>query len=284
MTTTLAPLPTDTYDDERRHYLVERNVTLPPTATSGVPASNAITQSHSHRPTPTKHFQSDKQRNTPVGLIWGVSIAVVVAIVALFLVRFLFIRRARKRAVAAGVGVVQGKRASMAKGKGSLESGASVKMEYPLPPRPPPAHGYPHQHHHQPDVEQQLPATERDAVELREYDYPPMPAPPSSSSPSPPTLSPSPYTQNQPSGWSAPFSSQAASSTPFVQGYAQPAPGPGSLPEERQAYLSAEIRSVQTQLERNGNGNGEERERKALRARIHELEDRQQSAWALGLE
>ncbi|KAJ7048999.1 hypothetical protein C8F01DRAFT_1186241 [Mycena amicta] len=282
MTTTLGPLPTDTYDDERRHYLVERNVTLPPTATSGVPASNAITQSHSHRPTPTKHFQSDKQRNTPVGLIWGVSIAVVVAIVALFLVRFLFIRRARKRAVAAGVGVVQGKRASMAKGKGSLESGASVKMEYPLPPRPPPAHGYPHQHHA--DVEQQLPATERDAVELRSYDYPPMPAPPSSSPP--PTLSPSPYTQTQQSGWSAPFSSQAATSTPFVQGYAQPAPGPRSSPEERQAYLSAEIRSVQTQLERNGNGNGngEERERKALRARIHELEDRQQSAWALGLE
>ncbi|KAJ7445908.1 hypothetical protein FB451DRAFT_1188969 [Mycena latifolia] len=199
-------------------------ITLVPTATSGVPASSD-TVSHSHRPDPTQHFQSDKQAKAPVGLIVGVAIAILAAVVGLFLLRYLFIRRARRREAASA----------------SASSAAALppmaKKQGPFPPPPPPQ-----------DAGKQLPASERDAVPLTHTHYPPSSAGGS---------------------WPTPFAPAAAD-----------APGAGSSPAARQAHLAAELRAAQALLERGGKGVDTVR----TRARIRELEERQQSAWALGLE
>ncbi|KAJ7749932.1 hypothetical protein B0H16DRAFT_1460958 [Mycena metata] len=57
-------------------------------------------------------------------------------------------------------------------------------------------------------------------------------------------------------------------------------PGVGLSPAARQAYLAAELRAAQTELERARRGANT----KGIKARIRALEERQQSAWALGLE
>ncbi|KAF7317438.1 hypothetical protein HMN09_00480500 [Mycena chlorophos] len=266
---TVPPSEPDTA--ERRAVWAARSITVAPTETSGISASNVITQSHSHGPTPTPKLKSDRQSKTPVGLIWGVAVAIVVAIVALFLVRWMFVRRARKRA-AAGAGAAAGgvrpgagldagavgaggKRGPGA-GKMSMEGktdlahapGPQHQYTYPSPPPPPPSSGY-----------QYPQAGEQDAVELRNVSYPPAPSSP----------------QRTGSAWNAPFSPPRGSE-----------PGPSSSADERQAWLSAEIRATQARLEQlqSGSGSMDGNERKALRERIYELEQRQGSAWALGLE
>ncbi|KAJ7278364.1 hypothetical protein C8J57DRAFT_1306741, partial [Mycena rebaudengoi] len=60
-------------------------------------------------------------------------------------------------------------------------------------------------------------------------------------------------------------------------------PGPASSPAARQAYLAAEVRAAQAQLERIGGGQKAAREAAELKRRIRELEERHKSAWALGL-
>ncbi|CAK5263775.1 unnamed protein product [Mycena citricolor] len=74
-----------------------RAVTIAPTQTQGVSASNVITASHSHRPSITPTLESQRQHKAPVGLIVGVAIAIIGAIIGLFLIRWLFVRRARAR-------------------------------------------------------------------------------------------------------------------------------------------------------------------------------------------
>jgi hypothetical protein len=61
-------------------------------------------------------------------------------------------------------------------------------------------------------------------------------------------------------------------------------PDAGSFPAARQAYLAAELRQAQTQLERIGVGSKGGKEAAEVKRRIRELEERQRSAWALGLE
>lgn len=61
---------------------------------------------------------------------------------------------------------------------------------------------------------------------------------------------------------------------------AEAEPGAGSSPPARQAYLAAEIRAAQALLERGG----KDVEVRAAKAKIRVLEERRQSAWALGLE
>ncbi|KAJ7240634.1 hypothetical protein B0H12DRAFT_51762 [Mycena haematopus] len=74
-----------------------RSIDIPPTATSGVSATNIITASHSPRPAPTHPLHSEKQKKAPVGLIVGVALAIVAAVLALFFVRYLFIRLSGRR-------------------------------------------------------------------------------------------------------------------------------------------------------------------------------------------
>ncbi|KAF7340448.1 hypothetical protein MVEN_01965000 [Mycena venus] len=61
---------------------------------------------------------------------------------------------------------------------------------------------------------------------------------------------------------------------------AEAEPGAGSSPAARQAYLAAELRAAQALLERGS----KDVDVRATKARIRALEERQQSAWALGLE
>ncbi|KAF7326166.1 hypothetical protein MKEN_00468400 [Mycena kentingensis (nom. inval.)] len=160
---TPAPLAQQEVDEE----ILRRAVSLVPTATPGISASNQLTTtSHSHGPQPTRKFKSDKQAKTPVGVIWGVSVGIVVGIMGLFLVRLLFIRRAKRRAVAAKNGGLQAE-----KGKGSFESGkggggdaaAAVEAQAPTlayatpsPPRvPPPVQTRRSSRQHAADVELQ---------------------------------------------------------------------------------------------------------------------------------
>ncbi|KAJ6612104.1 hypothetical protein B0H10DRAFT_323491 [Mycena sp. CBHHK59/15] len=66
----------------------------------------------------------------------------------------------------------------------------------------------------------------------------------------------------------------------WPQPFSASEPGAGASPAARQAYLAAELRAAQALLERGGRGVDVPR----TKARIRELEARQQSAWALGLE
>ncbi|KAJ6458924.1 hypothetical protein C8R47DRAFT_1162518 [Mycena vitilis] len=259
--------------------LPPRAVTLAPTATSGIPASNVISTTHSARPPPTHSLHSEKcvfacilllpftascllsrspltgllidffcvlrQHKAPVGLIVGVAIAILLFIASLFLVRFLFIRRARKRAAFAGPGKTLGSaaavtpypRPSIAKESGGAYAGHDDK------PRSTPS--------------------ERAAVELGAYP-PPQPAPAS-------------HERTGSAGsWATPFAGAGAG------GRAEP--GANSSPAARQAYLAAELRAAQGVLERAGTRNPENIDLKATKARIRALEERQTSAWALGLE
>ncbi|KAF7351531.1 hypothetical protein MSAN_01585500 [Mycena sanguinolenta] len=76
---------------------VARSVDIPPTLSTGVSATHIITQSHSHRPDPTHLLHSQKQAKAPVGLIVGVALAVIAALFGLFFVRYLFVRRKKRR-------------------------------------------------------------------------------------------------------------------------------------------------------------------------------------------
>ncbi|KAJ7186013.1 hypothetical protein C8R46DRAFT_1062209 [Mycena filopes] len=233
--------------------LEPRSITLVPTATSGVPASTQA--SHSARPSPTRHLKSDKQHKAPVGLIIGVAIAILAGVAALFFVRWLFVRRARRRAAFAGQGRTLGgpaaPRPSTAKQQQPMSAAPPVSQPqtYPAPPQayamPTPAPAL-------------APASERDAVELGAY---------------PPQLPPTHATTGS---WGTPFAGAAPSNT------TGPEPGANSSPAARQAYLAAELRAAQAQLERTPKNAGAET--KALKARIRGLEERQTSAWAMGLE
>ncbi|KAJ7359868.1 hypothetical protein DFH08DRAFT_1075207 [Mycena albidolilacea] len=278
----------------RPTLLDRRSVTIVPTETSGVSASNIITESHSHRPSPTHKLHSDKQHKAPVGLIIGVALAILAALFGLFFLRYFFVRRARRRAAFAGPGQTLGgpptqPRSSTAKAPYPGAGGKETQM-----PMPAPGVTY---------------ATDRDAVELGSYPPPnpsyPSAAPPVNPNPgfAPPLPHPNPNpnpdfapppTHTADGSWSTRF---APTSTPTSTSSAYPAnagePGPASSPAARQAYLAAELRAAQALLERSstklsgGDGKSrEERERevKATKARIRELEARQTSAWALGLE
>ncbi|KAJ7660377.1 hypothetical protein DFH06DRAFT_1194450 [Mycena polygramma] len=225
--------------------LLPRAVTLVPTATSGVSASNVISVTHSARPPPTHSLHSEKQHKAPVGLIVGVAIAILLFIASLFFVRFLFIRRARTRAAFAGPGKTLGGAAMPATRPSIAKEGAygapSLDKGYPAPPM----------------------ASERDAVELGAY---PPPQPP-----------PASHERTGSAGsWATPFAGAGTG------GRAEP--GANSSPAARQAYLAAELRAAQGVLERAGTRNPENIDLKATKARIRALEERQTSAWALGLE
>ncbi|KAJ7838190.1 hypothetical protein B0H14DRAFT_2789892 [Mycena olivaceomarginata] len=122
------------------------------------------------------------------------------------------------------------------------------------------------------------PSSARDA-DLKQspaLSHPTSPAPSSTSNPStkstptPADLSPAPAFSLNPN-----FS---AAST---------APEENLAPAARQAYLAAELRAAQASLERGTKklgGGMKGREVRATKARISELEGRQTSAWALGLE
>ncbi|KAJ7022315.1 hypothetical protein C8F04DRAFT_1272753 [Mycena alexandri] len=223
-----------------------RTVDIPPTATSGVPASHI---SHSARPSPSHQLKSERQKKAPVGLIVGVAIAILAGVIGLFLVRWLFVRRARRRAAFAGQGRTLGGPAAPRSSTGK-QPPVSQPQAYPAPPQ---AYTMP--------APQLPPASERDAVELGAY-------PPPTQSPAPPQLPP---THTSTGSWSTPFAGAGSNTAE---------PGAGSSSAARQAYLAAELRAAQTQLERGGKG----ADTKAIKARIRALEERQQSAWALGLE
>ncbi|KAJ7086871.1 hypothetical protein B0H15DRAFT_1022977 [Mycena belliarum] len=189
-------------------------VTLPPTQSSGVPAP-VDTTSHAHKSAPTKQLKSDRQGKAPVGVIVGVAIAIVAGLAALCFIRWLFIRRGRRRATVLAPTAREGK-----------------------PPFPAPL---------------PLPHAELGGGGTEPH-YPPGAAPP-----------PSPGHASTPS-WPTPF--------------AAPAPGGADAsPAARQAHIAAELRAAQALLER-----GRDVDVPRTKARIRELEARQQSAWALGLE
>ncbi|KAJ7866856.1 hypothetical protein B0H14DRAFT_2732401 [Mycena olivaceomarginata] len=75
---------------------------------------------------------------------------------------------------------------------------------------------------------------------------------------------------------------------PSIGTYGYPThPGEISTPAARQAYLAAELRAAQALLDRSTTklgGGITEREVRATKARISELEARQTSAWALGVD
>ncbi|KAJ7213798.1 hypothetical protein C8J57DRAFT_1601946 [Mycena rebaudengoi] len=197
---------------------VARTVGLPLT---GEPPDTAIETDAPAKATGRPHLKSDDEHDAPVGLIVGVSLAVIAGIVALALVRLLFLRRARRR----------------------------EHHLRPLPsaaPPPPPS------------------AMDRMAVELA--GYPPMSSTDNNNSNNN-------NTSNNGSGdaWPQPFSRPAP-------------PAAGSSPAAHQAYLAAELRRAQTQLERIGVGSKGGKEAAAVKRHIREPEERQQSAWALGLD
>ncbi|KAJ7935937.1 hypothetical protein B0H13DRAFT_2304425 [Mycena leptocephala] len=174
--------------------LEARSVTLVSTATSGVPASHI--QSHSARPDPTHTLHSQKQHKAPVGTIVGVAVAIVAGIAALFFVRWLFVRRARRRAAFSGPGRTLGApspRTSTSKGGAYLSSQPQTQTYAHTSPTGMPVPG-PAQ------------ASERDAVELGQYPPPssalnpsaavfPNPTP-SASDPSPTRPHPTPPNPN----------------------------------------------------------------------------------------
>ncbi|KAJ7611854.1 hypothetical protein FB45DRAFT_1056475 [Roridomyces roridus] len=203
--------------------LEPRSVALPPVASPGEHASFSHSTTHTHGPTPTVTFKSDRQHKASAGLIAGVSIGIIVFLAGLFFIRYLFVRRRARRLAA-----------TKAAGPGVMTMPADTKA----PPSPPPV----------------LPSAP-DAVELGHY---------------PPTGPRHVQSGSGSSSWSTPFSPPTASA----------APGPTSSPAARQAYLAAELRAAQAQLERGGKGVNV----KATKKRIRELEERQSSAWALGLE
>ncbi|KAJ7201913.1 hypothetical protein GGX14DRAFT_655256 [Mycena pura] len=232
-----------------------RSITPIPTATPGVSASNIVTASHSARPSPTPKLKSDREHDVPVGLIVGVAIAIVLAIASLFFVRWLFVRRARRRASGNVPAAATAPRSSIA--KQSLSASPQMQTQtQSYPPQPPP-HGYPDNATRAFASSPSMPtapapqSSEHNAVELGMY--PPPQGSPGSGS------------------WSAAFSPKARTGTE---------PGRDSTPADRQAFLAAELRAAQVQLERGGPGV----DKKAAKARIRALEERQQSAWALGLE
>jgi hypothetical protein len=205
-----------------------------------------------------------------VGTIVGVAVAIVAGIAALFFVRWLFVRRARRRAAFSGPGrtlAAPPPRTSTSKGGAYLASQPQTQTYPHTMPMPAPG---------------ATQASERDAVELAQYPPPssalnpsaavfPNPTP-SASDPSP--YAPSPYASQpepqpgQPQGWSTHFASSTTE------------PGAGSSPAARQAYLAAELRAAQALLERGG----KDVNTREVKARVRALEERQQSAWALGLE
>ncbi|CAK5263352.1 unnamed protein product [Mycena citricolor] len=229
-----------------------RAVTIAPTQTQGVSVSNVITASHSHRPSITPTLESQRQHKAPVGLIVGVAIAIIGAIIGLFLIRWLFVRRARARQPAPTpilpftVGAPAARTGRTSTSKSSLDAPAAFSDPNPMrtPARLPGGPG---------------------ALELGAYPL---------SSASNPRMAPS-------DSWHTSFPH------PPLSGSGRQEPGPGSSPTERQAWLASELRSAQTALERTqgyGTGGNEQQERQRLRAEIRELEHRQGSAWALGLE
>ncbi|KAJ6459038.1 hypothetical protein C8R45DRAFT_1031311 [Mycena sanguinolenta] len=221
-----------------------RSVDVPTTASTGVSNSNAVTESHSARPSPSHLLDSQKQHKAPVGLIVGVALAVIAALFGLFFVRYLFIRRKRRRESFAGAGRTLGGAAP----RSSTAKEGAGGMPIPMPPLARPG--------------------ERDAVELGSY--PPTALPPSSF---PPSLPP---THTRTESWG----------TVFAPATTAAEPGPQSEPAARQAYLAAELRAAQSLLERAGRGGTGDKsvDVKATKARIRELEQRQGSAWAVGLE
>ncbi|KAJ7261194.1 hypothetical protein C8J57DRAFT_1337307, partial [Mycena rebaudengoi] len=219
---------------------VARTVDLPPTDKA---PDTAIETDAPAKATGHPHLKSDDEHDAPVGLIVGVSIAVIAGIVALVLVRLLFLRRARRR-----------ERQLKAQpprtlGGGPAPASASSTFKTPAPPPPQPSE------------------MDRDAVELA--GYPPMSSTNNNNSNNH-------NTGNAGNGgaWPQPFAGAVA---PAAE------PGAGSSPAARQAYLAAELRQAQTQLERIGVGSKGGKEAAAVKRRIRELEERQQSAWALGL-
>ncbi|KAF7351510.1 hypothetical protein MSAN_01583300 [Mycena sanguinolenta] len=204
-----------------------RSVTIPPTASTGISNTEILRAA----PPPHISYTPKKQAKAPVGLIVGVGVAVIAALFGLFFVRWMFVRKKRRREAFAGPGRTLG-------GK------------------------------------------DKDAVELASYPPPALPAPSSA----PPSLPPT-HAQSR----STPFSGTAPSSTPLPGGAGVGAePGPQSTPAARQAYLAAELRAAQSLLERAAPGRNNLGDKtidvKATKARIRELEQRQGSAWALGLE
>ncbi|KAJ6459046.1 hypothetical protein C8R45DRAFT_1183141 [Mycena sanguinolenta] len=227
------------------------------------------------------------------GLIVGVALAVIATVFGVFLVRWLFVRRARRREAFAGPGRTlgatgaTGKAGTMGQGgapttkEGMGMGAAGMGMPMPMPMRTP---------------------SERDAVELASYPPPTLPPssssafPPSSSSAFPPSsASNPPFSSNTPpqlppthttsGSWSTPFSGSGPTTTPFSSMGTGAEPGPNSRPAVRQAYLAAELRAAQSLLERAGGRLGDKSvDVKATKARIRDLEERQGSAWALGLE
>ncbi|KAJ7103684.1 hypothetical protein C8R43DRAFT_1047343 [Mycena crocata] len=240
-----------------------RSITLVPTQSSGETAPTDTT-SHTPGPTPTRHLKSDKEHDAPVGLIVGVALAILGAIVAAFLLRYLFVRRNNKRRAAA-------LSSTLANVKQQPYVGGQAKL--PLPAMGGGGANAPA------DLKSQPQASERDAVELGSYPPHTSSSPPNPNSNAytlPPSLPPS-------NSWSTPF---AGATTPN----ASSEPGPASSPAARQAYLAAELRAAQGLLERANSQSrmksteGGKIDVKKTKARIRELEERQQSAWAMGLE
>ncbi|KAJ6557701.1 hypothetical protein B0H19DRAFT_1376335 [Mycena capillaripes] len=226
--------------------LEPRTVTIPPTQTSGIAASNVITESHSARPSPSHALHSEKQHKAPVGLIVGVALAIVAAIAALFFIRYLFVRRARRREQAAAFS-----------GAGHLASRDA------------------HAHARSADdddthAERQRRRRARGVPSALPIAPLPLPvaAPTTTPAPAHLLLLPIRPAHQQQSSWPTAFSGSASE------------PGAGSSPAARQAYLAAELRAAQSLLERGG----KEVDVKSTKARIRALEERQTSAWALGLE
>ncbi|KAJ7086870.1 hypothetical protein B0H15DRAFT_344915, partial [Mycena belliarum] len=83
-------------------------VTLPPTLSADVPAPVG-TRTHSQKAPPRKKLQSERQTKASPGLIVGVAFAVIAGIVGLFFVRYLFVRRARRRDTALAAAAHEGK-------------------------------------------------------------------------------------------------------------------------------------------------------------------------------
>jgi hypothetical protein len=139
-------------------------------------------------------------------------------------------------------------------GAGTILGGGSPPSHQPRPP---------------------IPDSTLDAVERGQY---PPPSYPTSYTP-PPTFNPSIGTYGYPTH--IPADSAAASTPNFAA-----EPGENSTPAARQAYLAAELRAAQALLDRSTTklgGGITEREVRATKARISELEARQTSAWALGV-
>ncbi|KAF7351526.1 hypothetical protein MSAN_01585000 [Mycena sanguinolenta] len=222
-----------------------RSVDLPTTAAVGVSNTEIITQSHSPGPSPSHLLDSQKQHKAPVGLIVGVALAVIAALFGLFFVRYLFIRRKRRRETFAGAG---GGRSEGRRGPRRARK-AQGECQYRC------------RHWHAPR-RKRANATRWSSVPTLPHLLLP-----------PPSLPP---THTKSDSWSTTFTPSATAAEP----------GPESTPAARQAYLAAELRAAQSLLERAGRGGVGDKsiDVRATKARIRELEERQRSAWAMGLE